>query len=156
MTMNPTPAPLSPEREAEIRSARYAILSLASADVALDDLLAELDRVRAERDRATRAFEALMAKHDQVKTELDVTTRAKQENDERLLTMASEQQQRANLAEAERDELKKRVAVLDGRLNDAAMTRVWTNEDGKKFVFVEDIAPALLGMQERPGQGTVR
>lgn len=39
--------------------------------------------------------------------------------------------------EAERDALAK-------RLHDAAMARVWTNEDGKKFVFVEDIAPALL------------
>lgn len=34
---------------------------------------------------------------------------------------------------------------LSKRLHDAAMTRVWTNEDGKKFVFLEDIAPALLG-----------
>lgn len=46
---------------------------------------------------------------------------------------------RAEKAEAERDELKK-------RLNEAAMTKTWTNEDGKKFVFVEDIAPPLLGL----------
>ncbi|MCQ8831856.1 hypothetical protein [Streptomyces malaysiensis] len=63
--MNPT-APLSPEREAEIRSERYTVRSLASADAALDDVLAELDRVRAERDELkkrvaeleTHAFEA--------------------------------------------------------------------------------------------------
>ncbi|MFJ8929317.1 hypothetical protein ACIRLA_22330 [Streptomyces sp. NPDC102364] len=36
-------------------------------------------------------------------------------------------------------------AALKQRLHDAAMTRTWRNEDGKKFVFVEDIAPALLG-----------
>lgn len=41
-------------------------------------------------------------------------------------------------ARAERDELKQ-------RLHNAGMTRTWTNEDGKKFVFVEDIAPHLLG-----------
>lgn len=40
----------------------------------------------------------------------------------------------------ERDEAQK-------RLHDAAMTRTWRNEDGKKFVFVEDIAPALLGLK---------
>lgn len=36
--------------------------------------------------------------------------------------------------------------ALQKRLHDAAMTRTWRNEDGKKFVFVEDIAPALLGI----------
>lgn len=41
---------------------------------------------------------------------------------------------------AERDNLKQ-------RLHAAGMTRVWTNEDGKKFVFVEDIAPHLLGTE---------
>jgi len=46
---------------------------------------------------------------------------------------------------AERDE-----ALL--RLHAAAMTRTWTNEDGKKFVFVEDIAPVLLGT-EKAGEG---
>lgn len=36
-------------------------------------------------------------------------------------------------------------AALTQRLHDASMTRTWRNEDGKKFVFVEDLAPALLG-----------
>lgn len=36
--------------------------------------------------------------------------------------------------------------ALQERLHNAAMTRTWRNEDGKKFVFVEDIAPALLGL----------
>lgn len=44
-----TAVPLSQERWAEIHSERYTVRSLASADVALDDVLAELDRVRAER-----------------------------------------------------------------------------------------------------------
>ncbi|MCW7941607.1 hypothetical protein AAW14_06045 [Streptomyces hygroscopicus] len=48
---------------------------------------------------------------------------------------------------AERDALAK-------RLHDAAMTRTWRNEDGKKFVFVEDIAPALLGIT--PGTEATR
>ncbi|MFH8717288.1 hypothetical protein [Streptomyces zaomyceticus] len=38
-----------------------------------------------------------------------------------------------------------RIAELEARLHAAAMTRTWTNEDGKKFVFVEDIAEPLLG-----------
>ncbi|WP_448333536.1 hypothetical protein [Streptomyces sp. DSM 41534] len=110
-----TPAPLSPEREADIRERAAAEKP---GHHAIRAVLAELDRTRAERDRATRAFDALAEKHDQAK--------------------------------AERDELEKKVAALDGRLNDAAMTRVWTNEDGKKFVFVEDIAPALLGLNQGP------
>lgn len=52
----------------------------------------------------------------------------------------------------ERDELRARVAELEKRLHDAAMTRVWTNEDGKRFVFVEDIAPALLNLPSAPTQ----
>jgi len=43
------------------------------------------------------------------------------------------------------DQLRAERDALKQRLHDAAMTRTWTNEDGKKFVFVEDIAPALLG-----------
>lgn len=39
--------------------------------------------------------------------------------------------------------------ALQKRLHDAAMTKTWTNEDGKKFVFVEDIAPALLGLSSK-------
>lgn len=64
---NPTSAPLSPERWAEIHSERYTVRSLASADVALDDVLAELDRVRAEnaRLRAERAeTNAALAERD--------------------------------------------------------------------------------------------
>jgi hypothetical protein len=49
-----------------------------------------------------------------------------------------------------------RGAELERRLHDAAMTRVWTNEDGKRFVFVEDIAPALLGLEPKPDAITRR
>ncbi|MGQ4353177.1 hypothetical protein [Streptomyces drozdowiczii] len=35
-------------------------------------------------------------------------------------------------------------AALKERLREAAMARVWTNEDGKKFVFVDDIKGPLL------------
>ncbi len=49
--------------------------------------------------------------------------------------------------QAEVDRLKAENTKLQDRLNKAAMTKVWKNEDGKKFVFVEDIAPALLGIE---------
>ena len=48
-------------------------------------------------------------------------------------------------ASAEVAQLRDELAQAQQRLHDAAMTRVWRNEDGKKFVFVEDIAPHLLG-----------
>jgi hypothetical protein len=52
--------------------------------------------------------------------------------------------ERAENAEAERD-------ALQTRLHNAAMVKVWTNEDGKEFVFVTDIAPALLGLEPEGG-----
>lgn len=52
---------------------------------------------------------------------------------------------RRQLAEKETAELRARVAELEKRLNAAAMARVWTNEDGKKFVFADDIKGPLLG-----------
>lgn len=36
-------------------------------------------------------------------------------------------------------------AALKQRLHEAAMARVWTNEDGKKFVFADDLKGPLLG-----------
>ena len=48
------------------------------------------------------------------------------------------------------DQLRGDNDALNKRLHDAGMTRVWTNEDGKKFVFLEDIAPALLGTKNNP------
>ncbi|OMI34472.1 hypothetical protein [Streptomyces sparsogenes] len=108
------PAPLSPEREQEIREtdpgdwyrapwttafvngngeaddpsywrvisegetiatlpdfAEGLALFIADAREAVPELLAELGRVRAERDRAVRAFETLAEKHDKVKSERD-------------------------------------------------------------------------------------
>ncbi|MEJ8671925.1 hypothetical protein WKI71_36845 [Streptomyces sp. MS1.AVA.1] len=46
--------------------------------------------------------------------------------------------------------LRARVAELEKRLHDAAMARTWRLENGKKFVYVEDIAPALLGLEPKP------
>ncbi|WP_228994355.1 hypothetical protein [Streptomyces sp. DH8] len=37
------------------------------------------------------------------------------------------------------------AAALRQRLHEAAMARVWTNEDGKKFVFADDLKKPLLG-----------
>lgn len=42
--------------------------------------------------------------------------------------------------------LKRERDALQRRLHDAAMVKVWKNEDGKRFVFVDDLAPALLGL----------
>jgi hypothetical protein len=53
---------------------------------------------------------------------------------------------------AQVDRLRAHVGGLEKRLHDAAMTRTWRNEDGKKFVFVEDIAPALLGLEPKAGE----
>ncbi|MDX5568441.1 hypothetical protein PYK79_41300 [Streptomyces sp. ID05-04B] len=59
-------------------------------------------------------------------------------------------------ADVQRQADRDRIAALEKRLHDAALTRVWKNEDGKKFVFVEDIAPALLGLEPKPDGITQR
>lgn len=65
--------------------------------------------------------------------------------------LAEVERLRARVDEVERKyifdtaDLKRERDALKDRLHQAALTKVWTNEDGKKFVFVEDIAPPLLG-----------
>ncbi|MGW3298473.1 hypothetical protein [Streptomyces rubiginosohelvolus] len=44
------------------------------------------------------------------------------------------------------------AAALRQRLHEAAMARVWTNEDGKKFVFADDLKGPLLGKTPLHGQ----
>lgn len=44
------------------------------------------------------------------------------------------------------DQLRAERDALQDRLHKVALAKVWTNEDGKKFVFVEDIANALYGI----------
>lgn len=77
---------------------------LAGADVPA--LLAEIERLRAEREANHRTWRQDLSKL------------------------------REALAEAEQ---------LRNRLHSAAMTRTWRLENGKRFVYVEDIAPHLLG-----------
>ncbi|WP_328313148.1 hypothetical protein OG432_24715 [Streptomyces sp. NBC_00442] len=49
---------------------------------------------------------------------------------------------------AELDRLRVERDALKDRLHRAALARTWRNEDGKKFVFVEDIAGPLLGRDD--------
>jgi len=49
---------------------------------------------------------------------------------------------RAEKAEPERD-------ALQERLHQIALAKVWTNEDRKQFVFVEDIAGPLFGIEPK-------
>lgn len=41
-------------------------------------------------------------------------------------------------------QLKAECDELRGRLHKVALAPVWRNEDGKKFVFVDDLAEALF------------
>jgi hypothetical protein len=56
---------------------------------------------------------------------------------------------RTQLATSERQasELDAELQACKQRIHDAAMTKVWRNEDGKKFVFVEDLVGPLLGRE---------
>jgi hypothetical protein len=59
---------------------------------------------------------------------------------------------RAESAEPQRDELRAERDALQRRLHEAAMAKVWTNEDGKKFVFVDDLTGPLLGITAKAGE----
>ncbi|AVH59914.1 MULTISPECIES: hypothetical protein [Streptomyces] len=137
-----------PGEDATDDKRRQDINDLVNARAAAATLLAELDAVRKERDEFC----------DRVDTLTAVAKGNKRHVQEMFLELQKAQAEvaqwratfgadalpdalaRLTKAEAERDALQK-------RLHDAAMTRTWRNEDGKKFVFVEDIAPALLGLE---------
>jgi hypothetical protein len=148
---------LSPQREAEIAEQMKQALSDAGAfcgecgfepgDRGCDDcewcyrryveglmpLLratvdAELAAVRAERDEAQRKLDA--------RTE-----------DVAFLERATLPELRREIQHHQdgKKRWRDRAEKAEARLNAAALVKTWTNEDGKKFVFVEDIAPVLLG-----------
>jgi hypothetical protein len=84
--------PLTPEYEAAIREHVDGMSNYSLGNLFARDLLAEVDRLRAE---------------------LAATVKAKQENDERFQIAAAEQRDRAEKAEAQVTELEKQVAGLD-------------------------------------------
>ncbi|MGW2010960.1 hypothetical protein [Streptomyces nigrescens] len=102
----------------------------AHANTDIPALLDEIDRLRAELARRTEDVAFL---ERATLPELRRSIQHHQDGKQRWRT-------RAEKSEADN-------AALQKRLHDAAMTKTWTNEDGKKFVFVEDIAPALLGIE---------
>jgi hypothetical protein len=116
---------------ASIRSRREAkeAAQLAADSVQTDNV--EVLRERAER-HAYHAVDAYWGHFNDIQKQLG----------ERVITPLLHTVARLG---AERD-------ALQERLHDAAMTRTWRNEDGKKFVFVEDIAPALLGIEQKAGE----
>jgi len=94
---------------------------IARAPHDIDDLLTEIDRLRAQlADKQDRLDHLHRNSLPDLRREIDFQRDSKKR-------------------------WRNRAETAEQRLHDAAMTRTWTNEDGKKFVFVEDIAPALLG-----------
>lgn len=97
-------------------------------------LSAEVDRLRGELAEALREKDWL-DRHYARQIEESVQLRRELDQAQQQFNELSRE---ASAVGRERDELK-------NQLHQAAMTKVWTNEDGKRFVFVEDLAPALLG-----------
>jgi hypothetical protein len=93
--------------------------------------IAQLDPEPIDNDPAHRDWTEAEDR-EQVRIDAEFITHAREDVPALLAELAA--------VRKERDEAQK-------RLHDAAMTRTWRNEDGKKFVFVEDIAPALLGLK---------
>lgn len=85
---------LSPEREQEIRAARYQVRALSAADVDIDGLLTEIDRLRKELDAVQRRYTEDTAELKRQIAGLD---------DLRLRAIDKGDALRAQLAKAERD-----------------------------------------------------
>jgi hypothetical protein len=52
-------------------------------------------------------------------------------------------------ADAETNRLRDRVRQLEATLWRVQMVRCWTNEDGKRFAFADDIAAAITGAETK-------
>ena len=125
MPVGPVASRLSPQREAEIVAARYTDRSLAAADVAIDDLRAELAAVRAELAARTEDVAFLeRATLPELRRTVEHHQAGKQRWRERAVKAEAEAYQYRTALEAsgrkaerdrvERDALKRRIdAVLD-------------------------------------------
>lgn len=73
-------------------------------------------------------------------------------SDEELLQrMANAQEIKLQRLQERNKELQARVAELEEKLHQVAMIRCWTNEDGKRFLFAEDLAKVL---RSKEGEGS--
>lgn len=141
-----TDTPMTPDREQEIRT--LDLLELVSDRVGavigghLAVLLGEVDRLRT----------ALSDASDQV---------AGRDDEIGSLSARLHHLDRNALPELRREieshkegkaRWRRRAEEAEARLHDAAMARVWTNEDGKKFVFADDLKGPLLGTPPAEGE----
>lgn len=69
---HPDHQPPAAEREQQIRDARYTERSLAAADIAINDLLAEVDRLRKNNNWLDRHYAGQIEQSVQLRDELDV------------------------------------------------------------------------------------
>ena len=97
-------------------------------------LMAALLEAEADRDRARKIAVALEQENAQLQAEVDKWWKATNDTGEALAEInrgRGAAQDRANAAEA--------------KLRKVGQVRTWKNEDGKDFVFVEDLHEALRG-----------
>ncbi|MFI6496842.1 hypothetical protein [Nonomuraea typhae] len=131
--------PADPERDTD--------LIITAALKAAEDLADEVERLRAERDRDDRETEHLIGERDELHELLDrvaykiapveVIGEHSSGNDPwahalDLITPA-----------AEVDRLKAENEQVAAKLAAVSRVRAWTNEDGRRFVFVDDLWAAL-------------
>ncbi|MFE9127004.1 hypothetical protein ACFYOF_16565 [Streptomyces sp. NPDC007148] len=130
-------------------AARSAIRAWLLEDPNRDGLQAAWEEDQASRNPVTRK---LMRDNEHLLARVAELEKANAGLDDlRIRAIDKVEKIRVRLDEVERAytfdtaELKREQDVLKERLHRAAMVQVWKNEDGKRFVFVEDLAPALLG-----------
>jgi predicted RNase H-like nuclease (RuvC/YqgF family) len=134
-------APITPEQAAREGLAAYekhpelgfACCSAHTAADTVPALLAENARLRRELDAYKDELDSL---HRNTLPELRREIQHHQDGKKQW-------RDRAEKAEPERD-------ALRDRLHQIALVKVWTNEDGKRFVFADDIAHATFGIEPKP------
>jgi chromosome segregation ATPase len=102
--------------------------------------LRERDEARRELERIRRALNDTYGEDyagDDTAAEVERLFRHLGEHDDNVRRILQRKNEAIEKAQAERDALKAQLAEI-------AMAKVWTNEDGKRFVFADDLAAILL------------
>lgn len=114
------------------------------AETRVERLEEALRDAYADRDQQFARKVAALRERDEAKRELSEAQRTIAAHERHINDMfeanrrvLQKVRERRNEAQDERDELKAKLAAI-------AMVKVWTNEDGKRFMFADDLADILL------------
>ena len=114
----------------------------------VENLRAEVERLRTEQAAVFAALRDALGTSPATLGQAAVhAVKAIEERDTEIKRLISE----LDRLEADRDRLKDERNRRDAQVQRAALVRVWRNEDGKGFVFADDLYSALNGTEADRG-----